>query len=322
MNTEPKISILVPCYNVEKYLEECMDSIVSQTLKDIEIICLNDGSTDRTLDILKRYAAKDERIVIIDKPNSGYGATMNIGLDTAKGQYIGIVESDDYIEADMFEELYNAAEKHGLDMVRCLYTIHDEVKHKEYIKNDPSLFGCDSIFCPGEQKNIFLIGPSIWVGIYKKEMLDGNDIRFLETPGASYQDVAFTFKTFASSKRMMVLSKALHHYRINSSSSVSSTGKVFCVCDEEAEIRRYAKDHGLYEEFKELMAFRALRSYKWNYKRLSFPLKRQFIRQWSKEAKAMFEDGEITGKYFSRSRRLRLWIIAHCPWMYYFRKKF
>ena len=103
--SQPSVSILVPCYNVEKYIHQCMDSIISQTLKDIEIICINDGSKDNTLSILKEYADKDKRIVIIDKSNSGYGDSMNQGLKKANGEYIGIVESDDFVEPNMFETL-------------------------------------------------------------------------------------------------------------------------------------------------------------------------------------------------------------------------
>ena len=322
MKNAPKVSILVPCYNVERYLHECMDSIVCQTLKDIEIVCLNDGSTDNTQNILKEYAANDERIVLIDKPNSGYGATMNIGLKAAKGKYIGIVESDDYIECDMFENLYNAAEKHELDLVRCLYTVHDEVHNQVYIKNDTDYYTCNTVFCPKEQANIFFIAPAIWAGLYKKDFLVENDIRFLETPGASFQDTSFAFKVYASAERMMVLSKALHHYRINDNSSVTSPGKMYYVCDENAEIRRYAKEHRIYEDLKEVMAFRVFGSYKWNYQRLNISLKRQFIKRWSEEAKEMFRNNEITQRYFSKSRISRLWIIANCPWLYYFRKKF
>lgn len=194
MNTFPLVSILVPCYNVERYLRECMDSIVAQTLKNIEILCLNDGSTDDTLNILKEYAAADSRIEIIDKPNSGYGATMNIGLSKARGKYVGIVESDDWIEKDMFESLYNAAEKNNLDFVRCLYTIHDEVDNEVKVYHFPELYDCDIPFYPKEQRKIFYMAPAIWAALYNRDFLNKNEIRFLETPGASYQDTSFAFK--------------------------------------------------------------------------------------------------------------------------------
>ena len=99
----PKVSIIVPTYNVEQYLREAMDSIINQTLKDIEIICIDDGSTDNSGKILDEYASKDSRVKVIHKKNGGYGKAMNVGLDNATGEYVGIVEPDDYIEPDMYE---------------------------------------------------------------------------------------------------------------------------------------------------------------------------------------------------------------------------
>ena len=116
-----KLSIIVPVCNVEKYLRECLESLINQTLKDIEIICINDGSKDHSLDILKEYERKDKRIYIIDKPNAGYGHTMNKGMDVAKGEYIGIVESDDFAAENMFESLYNLAIEHEADVVKSNY---------------------------------------------------------------------------------------------------------------------------------------------------------------------------------------------------------
>jgi len=108
----PNISIILPIYNVDSYLRECLDSIINQTLKDIEIICVNDDLKDNSLSIMQEHAEKDSRIKIISKPNSGYGHTMNVGIDAATGKYIGIVEPDDYVQLDMYETLYNLAEKH------------------------------------------------------------------------------------------------------------------------------------------------------------------------------------------------------------------
>ena len=137
MNRTPKISVLVPCYNVERYLRQCLDSISAQTFNDMEILCLNDGSTDGTPAIIQEYADKDDRFILINKPNSGYGATMNVGLNTAKGKYIAIVESDDYIEPTMMEVLYNAVEENQLDLARCFYTVRDEVKGVDYVVDYP-----------------------------------------------------------------------------------------------------------------------------------------------------------------------------------------
>ena len=114
-----KVSIIIPTYNVEMYLVECMESVIHQTLKDIEIICINDGSTDGSLEILKSYAQKDDRIVLVDKENGGYGIAMNIGLEKATGEYIGIVEPDDFVKLDMYESLYQIAKDNDLDFVKA-----------------------------------------------------------------------------------------------------------------------------------------------------------------------------------------------------------
>ena len=117
---EPKISVIIPMWEVKDFLERCLDSVVNQTFKDLEIICVDDGSTDNSLEIAKRYADKDERIQLIHREHSaGPGAARNIGLDRARGKYIGFVDSDDWIDLDFYEKLYNAAEKHNADAACC-----------------------------------------------------------------------------------------------------------------------------------------------------------------------------------------------------------
>lgn len=105
----PKVSIIVPVYNVEKYLRKCIDSLVNQTLNDIEIICINDGSTDKSLKILKEYKNKDSRIILLNQENSGQSVARNRGIEIAKGEYLGFVDPDDWIDLDYYEKLYNAA---------------------------------------------------------------------------------------------------------------------------------------------------------------------------------------------------------------------
>ena len=166
---QPKVSVIIPIFNVERYLSQCLDSVVNQTLKEIEIICVNDGSTDKSLDIIKEYASKDSRIVIIDKKNSGYGHSMNCGMDIAKGEYIGIIESDDYAELQMFEKLYNLANKKNLDVVKSgffYYWTKPEIKNEAAIIASKSM--SNRIFCPltdfkssMEQVEFFNIKPTI-----------------------------------------------------------------------------------------------------------------------------------------------------------------
>ena len=183
----------------------------------------------------------------------------------------------------------------------------------EYVKDG------GRVFRPTDVPSSFTIKPSIWAALYNTEFLKTNGIQFLETPGASYQDTAFSFKTLAMARRVRFLPDVLHNYRINDASSVSSPGKIFCVCDEEAEIQRFSKEKGIYEEMKGIMALRCFGSYKWNYNRLSsIKLRRSFMKRWSAEAKEMFRNGAITRKNFSKNRIFRLGIIAWCPVLYYF----
>ena len=125
---KPKVSVIIPVYNVEKYLAKCIESVINQTLTEIEIICVDDGSTDLCPKILDEYASKDKRIKVIHKENEGYGKTMNIGLDLAQGEYIGLVESDDYILPNMYEILYKKAKENDLDLIKSnFYFFWDKI---------------------------------------------------------------------------------------------------------------------------------------------------------------------------------------------------
>ena len=122
----PYVSVVVPVYNVQTFLPECLDSLISQSLKNIEIICVNDGSTDDSLTILRSYAEKDSRVKVLTKENRGYGHTMNLGFSAAKGEYIGICESDDFADKRMYEDMYRFAKKKNLDLLKANYYEHSE----------------------------------------------------------------------------------------------------------------------------------------------------------------------------------------------------
>ncbi|MDR3112592.1 MAG: glycosyltransferase [Elusimicrobiota bacterium] len=234
----PKISVIVPVYNTRKYLCQCLDSIVRQTLHDIEIIIINDGSTDDSLEIIKKYAQKDRRIVVIDKQNKGVGETYNRGIATASSQYIGFVESDDWIEADMYEHLYNiVVQNPDVQIVKGQFVPFDhKTKKNGRLSNIPET-EINKVVNPLDVPSVFYVEGGIWTAIYDADFIRKNNIRFLETPGASYQDISFNFKTFAVAQRIILTAKLLLHYRTgHSTQSIKSTEKVFSVCDEFAEI--------------------------------------------------------------------------------------
>lgn len=280
----PNVSVIIPVYNVEKYLTKCLESVVNQTLKDIEIICINDGSTDNSLSILEEYAQKDARIKIINKQNSGYGASMNMGLNAANSEYIGIVESDDFIEPDMFEKLYLKAKENDLDLVRCCYFEYKTTDNSNTVIEN-GWVPKNKIYCPLEEQAPFWQAPAIWCNLFKKEMIEKNHIRFLETPGASYQDTSFAFKLYASAKRFMMIEDALLHYRVdNINSSVNSTLKAFFVNKEYAEIIDFSLRQKIYPSVKKLIPKIKKGCYLWNLNRLDIKLKPLFLLVWGYES--------------------------------------
>lgn len=304
----PKVSIVIPIYNVEKYLRQCLDSVVSQTLREIEIICVNDGSKDSSLSIMQEYAAKDPRIVIIDKPNGGYGHSMNCGFDRATGEYLGIVESDDYADPDMFEKLYACAKAHDLDVVKSgfyFYYSKPEEKNTPHPIASAATSGrtfrpVDGFDAVMEQVEFFNIKPTIWSAIYRRDFIRSNGIRFNETPGASYQDASFNFKVWACAQRVRLMEECFLHYRQdNEASSINSPGKVYCICDEYDEMRRFLDEHPVLKGRLEPVMVRVMYdSYNWNYFRLSEPLRAEFIMRFQKDFRRCELDGTLQKKYF------------------------
>ena len=293
-----KVSILIPIYNVERYLRQCLDSVVNQTLKDIEIICINDGSTDSSPDIIREYAEKDSRIRVIDKENTGYGHSMNCGLKLAQGEYIGIVESDDFAELNMFETLYNTAKEVDAEIVKSnwfkqigqyffpskAYAIYDH----QFIT--PEIFNLSS-------------ASAIWNAIYKREFLLKNDIHFNETPGASYQDFSFYYKMMACVKKMFFIKDSFLHYRIdNPNSSLNSKQKAFCMFDEFKEIQDFLmKRPELQNPWLSIICSIKCRHYLGHYLRVDDKFKFDLITRAAEEVERDYNAGYVKEKYCSEN---------------------
>ena len=297
-NDNVKVSLVVPIYNVERYLKKCLDSCIRQTMKDIEIICVDDGSTDKSYDIVKKYAQKDKRIVPITKKNAGYGNSMNIGMDKARGEYIGIVESDDYIERDMCAVLYNAAKKYDVDVIKSDYKIFHTKNGREITSYEATCTEegyYDKVLIPTRNKVIFNFQMNTWTGLYKASFIKANDIRHNETPGAAYQDNGFWFQTLSLAHTVMFINKAFYHYRQdNPNSSINSKGKVFCMNDEYAFIHSFIKSHSeveknfMYEYFRKMFF-----NYMHTYERIAEQYKLEYLERFSRELKAAQSSKEI-----------------------------
>ena len=202
--------MIVPVYNASQTLDKCLDTLAAQTCQGIEFICINDGSTDTSADILSAKAARDSRFRILHQANGGYGKAMNTGIDAAKGCYIGIVEPDDWIEASMYEQLWELAEKSGADICKANYYIERRNRSRINTKFDDMEEG--SCVPPRELPNCLKGSPSIWSAIYRTAFLQENHIRFSETPGASFQDLGFCIRTWLAAGNIAITHAALYHY--------------------------------------------------------------------------------------------------------------
>ena len=300
---KPAVSILVPIFNVQKYLRQCLESLVNQTLNDIEIILINDGSTDGSLSIVREYERRDHRIVVIDKQNTGYGDSMNRGLALATGDYIGIVEPDDFADLQMFEKLWTVAKSYDVDVVKSNYFAYSTSgecgERSDFVE---ALSGCqyDVVFEPVESQEVFLRSPSIWSALYRRAFLEREDVRFLPTPGASFQDTAFFFKSLYSATSMVLVQEGFIHYRIdNDGSSVKSQAKVFPICDEYAEIWRYAqRDSRKFEAIKRQIVREQFGGYLWNLERLAPQVRHMFFCRMVEEYRQISAAGLLDKSYF------------------------
>lgn len=232
----PKISIIMPSFNVAPYIRECMDSVLSQTLTDIEVIVVDADSTDGTREILDDYAHKDSRVIVLrdDKKSTGYA--NNKAIDYASGEYVGIVETDDYIAPDMYEKLYDYAQKYKAEVVKADYDSFSEVDGKRiFVRHN--LLGerkkYYQILNPRKNKFVFYAEMYNWAGIYRRDFLDKYEIRHQETPGASFQDNGFFFQVFSFAQRTLFVHESFYRYRKdNPNASTKSDKKIFCMCDE------------------------------------------------------------------------------------------
>ena len=301
------VSIIVPVYNSAAYLEECLQSICDQTLKEIEIICINDGSTDDSLKIIKEFALKDERIRYVDKPNSGYGNVINIGLSLAMGEYVGIVESDDYIVPSMYETLYKAAAPENLDIVKGNFKrFYGEKNNRRfedvYISRNGFFYG--KILNTEKEIDLFRVYNINCNGFFRRKFIEMNHIRLNETPGASYQDNGLWFQAFTFAKKILLLPDFLYMVRRdNPNSSVKSVGKVYCICDETAFIRGVLLQRQCSKEIFAMLWQRMFGNYIWTYNRIAPKFKLQFLERFYDDFRTAKENGELDFSLFSSRER-------------------
>lgn len=229
---EIKVSVIMPSLNVVTYIEECIESVVSQSLKDIEIICIDAGSTDGTLEVLDKYSEMDARIRVINFGVKSYGAQVNHGISISRGEYIAVLETDDFVHPDMYESLYFAATVGRVDYVKADYKKFFTLNNGEYLfsiirqfeSKDQGFY--EEIVNPHMFDELYKTDFNIWRGIYRRDFLIKNQIFMNESTGASYQDIGFMEKVMAAASRAIYLDHAFYHYRVDrdAASSYSKYG--------------------------------------------------------------------------------------------------
>lgn len=266
---QPKITVIIPVYNVENYLHQCLDSVINQTLREIEIILIDDQSTDGSLAILEQYGKEDRRITVLNQTNAGAGAARNKGLKIAKGKYLSFLDSDDFFELDMLEKAYNACVSENVDFVvfRCnrFNDISKKFEPCEWsIRKE--LLPVKRPFCYKDiSKNIFRIFNGwAWDKLYNHEFVHKNNLVFQEQ--RTTNDLLFVFSALVKAEKITTIEDVLAHQRINNSSSLSNTREKSWNCFYLAltALRTELKKMNIYEEVEQSFINYALNFSLWN----------------------------------------------------------
>ncbi len=307
-----KLSIIVPVYNTSKYLKECLNSLLKQTIKDYEIIVIDDGSTDNSLDIIKEFNKKHPKILKYKSiPNKGVSNARNIGLSMAQGEYIGFVDSDDYVSNSMFLKLYNKAINENADIVECGYNkVYNGKIESLKVKNN-DVFDSNILKKP----NILCESASYcWLHIFKKELIDKNKISFENY--TIFEDLLFTYKAFKHANKIVKVFEPLYYYRLRDDESSVTQGfskKYNQLFDVMNELKKYYNNYipqkyltflaikHTFVRFRTNVKFRLLfRKYK--FIKDSYKFLNKFDSLWKEN---FYFDTHIKSKHFS----ITYWVI-------------
>lgn len=299
----PKVTIVIPILNVYPYLRECLDSVVNQTLADIEVFCIDAGSTDGSHELEQAYARKDPRIRILEDTARSTGYAKNLGVKQARSKYVAIVESDDYIAPDMMEKLYHTAEKYELDMVKGNYRAFlGDGTSRLFVDKAVSLHSEDyeKIINPKTDNRYFGWDMYTWTGVYRKSFLEKYHILHNESKGAAFQDVGFWFQTFCHASRVYLMRDFFYHYRRdNPNASVKNPNRTFVMCEEYKFLRGVlSRDTRTWERVLPAYYHEMFRSYFVTYERLDIHLRAAFLERFYTEMREGYDRGKIQRSLF------------------------
>lgn len=262
----PKVSVIIPVYNVEKYLKKCLDSVIGQTLQDIEIICINDESTDNSLSILRDYEKKDSRIKILTQKNQYAGVARNNGLKAATGEYLSFLDSDDFFDIHMLEDMYNKAKKDDSDVVVCgFYKYNNHINKITSIAKIPIKFVKKSPFSPLDFKDSLFDGLKLnaWTKLFRRKLFTDNDLQFEKC--ICCNDLTCVCTALALSNKISIINKPYIYYRYNQKDNLTANRNKsidgFLVAAKGLE--ENLKKFNIYEVFEKAFVSRIKASFDW-----------------------------------------------------------
>ena len=311
MKNKPKVSVVVPIYGVEKYLKQCVDSILAQTLTNIEIILVDDGSPDKCPDIVDEYAKKDSRVVAVHQPNGGYGTAVNHGISLAQGEYIGIIESDDWIEPTMYEKLYNNAIANNSDVVKCNFYVYNSLAskparinkkwHQQQLNKAPK----DIAFSLKDYPEIVMFHASVWASLYRSDFV--KKIKMNETKSASYQDFPFMCEVMARAGRISVVNEHLVHYRMEEgqgSSTIRRDARLVLMATQSINGIEILKQYDALKYCKEEIYYHSFLASRGFFENIMWQYKAQFFDELYKLLAPLKKDLSFKWKHFNKYERL------------------
>lgn len=315
-----QVSVVIPIYNTEQYLCQCLDSVMGQTLRDIEIICVDDGSTDSSPRILAEYADQDNRFQIMSQENAGPGATRNLGLSVAKGEYLIFLDSDDWYEPVFLERMVCRAEATGADVTVCRSVEFDARTEQER----PSEWMLKSKYLPGELFSPGNIAEHIfqftygwpWDKLYRADFVRRADLRYPTLPNS--EDLVFVFQSLAAAGHIAVLPSVLVHHRVNRHDSVSNSRYKNPDAPYQALIllRKGLEKRGLYQHFERSFLNWAMEFLVWNVSHMGEPgVQRQYFDKLQKEYLPEIGFGSYPGKFYeNRFTYCKYLLVRYASW--------
>lgn len=305
-----KITVIFPIFNNENYIEKCIRSVMEQTYHNLEMILIDDGSTDSAPYICDKLAEEDSRIRVIHKKNEGVAAGENLGLEIATGEYVGFVEADDYVVPDMYERLYEAAQKTDADIIKCGFYYNDGLLKEVTSFYDIAKDG--EVFKAADKPLIFLHHASMWAGIYKMKFIKENGIKNIVTPSASYTDFSWMAKTYAAADSITIVHRPLYVYTYNNPLSSNKQDGVKCFykpfhCLEANKILRAA---GIFDKVKEEIGYHEFRTCLTHAKNIRADLRTEYFSRFREVLRDLCVETNFQFKHFSKAEQKQARLIS------------